>query len=162
MKTDVDELPPEARKEDLRSIRGRLRAAMIRAGLSPSYRVLLEKLNEQLKKNGKPPLDHDKNRQTVNNWFQPRATAIAGKYLFDVAEALQVSPRWLALREGTVHPGFVEIPNGAEKLLQAWEELPAGYKETILTTITVMARQAKDEYVHGSTPDRRARSSGKS
>ena len=72
---------------------GRLKAAMILAGISPyspkekPHRILVDYLKTK---------GVEVNRQTAHNWFRPQSHSIDCIFLFKIADILGVSARWLA------------------------------------------------------------------
>lgn len=111
------ELPEEARGEDLTTVAGRLRAAMMRAGKRAHYTVLKQMIDETL------PGDTEINKQTVHNWFKPTCKFIDQAWLFKVAKLLDVSPEWLGTGDGNVAAPRT-LSDDYEQAVGMWKSLP--------------------------------------
>lgn len=94
---------------------GRLRAAMMRAGKKPDYRVLQDLLAKQK--------EMQVGRQTVHNWFRPACQFIEPKYLFAIAEILDVSAQWLATGEGNMNRP-IQLGDDLTQLVGLYESFP--------------------------------------
>lgn len=110
-----EELPDEAKREDLTMVAGRLRAAMIRAGKRAHYTVLKQLLDEI---EAEPV-----NKQTVHNWFKPTCRFIDQAWLFKVAKLLDCSPEWLATGEGPV-AAPMPLSDATGQVIGVWKSLP--------------------------------------
>lgn len=108
------ELPAQAREEDLTTLFGRLRAAMVRAGKTAKP----AELEAMLKAAG-----HKVNRQTPHNWFRPSCKFIEPLWLFRVAKVLDVSPEWLSTGDGPVAPPQA-MSDDRVQVIEMWESLP--------------------------------------
>lgn len=111
--TAQDELPDEAKGEDLTTLSGRLRAAMVRALKPAKYSALKEALEAA---------GFTINKQTVHNWFRPSCQFIEPIWLFRVAKVLDISPEWLSTGEGTLAPPKV-ISDDRAQVIEMWDSL---------------------------------------
>lgn len=109
-----DELPEAAKGEDLTTLSGRLRAAMVRAGKRAHYAVLKQMLIDAGFEIGK---------QTVHNWFRPSSQFIEQIWLFRVCKLLDVSPEWLSMGEGSMTPPRT-LSDEHEQAIALWNDLP--------------------------------------
>lgn len=139
-----EELPETARDEDLLTVTGRLRAALLRAGREPTSGDLLKLLAKH-----KLVL----NRQTPHNWFRDAAKQIDSRYLFQVADALNVSARWLATGTPPVAPMPREVVPGAARLLNVYQRLDNEYRTAFLSAVLGLAAGLKAEHEKDGDPD---------
>src|SRR5690348_5647821 len=107
------------------TLKGRLRIAMAHAGIA--------KASDLSRKLRLPP-------QTVSSWLTGEREALTPKLLFKVADALNVSPRWLALGPPTSLTPPRTLTPQEEEVLQIKQALEGEVRDQWISSGRTMVR----------------------
>lgn len=80
-------------------------------------------------------------RQTVTKWVNDEVTFLEPKYLFPLADALEMNPRWLSIRQGDPQPAKTVSPD-AQRVLDLYGALNPGVRDSWLQSGDALLKAA--------------------
>lgn len=113
-------------KENAVSFGGRIKIAMLRAGIGVADKPAAVLWHLWMKKYPERPIT----RSAVHLWLNSEHANMSVEYLFRLGKLLNMSVRWLALHQGSMTPA-IEMTMNEIAIIQAYRAVPPQVKEKI-------------------------------